>query len=200
MSRTVRVAAGVFAPGHLGALTRYVPFELVDAVLEETRTRERRLRDLPSRVGVYFLLGLGLFSGIGYLRVWAKLVAGLDDLAVPRASEKALRDLRRRLGPAPMKALFDALAGPIAGPRTPGVTYRGLRTVAIDGCNSLKVPETEANRTWLGLRRNPNGWAGYPTLRLVALVETGTRGLLAAAIGSSRSGELTRARSTTPGP
>ena len=50
---TVRAGAGVFAPGHLGELTRFIPFELVDAVLEETRAVERRLRLLPSRVGVY---------------------------------------------------------------------------------------------------------------------------------------------------
>ena len=31
------MAAGVFAPGHLGELTRVVPFELVDAVLAEAR-------------------------------------------------------------------------------------------------------------------------------------------------------------------
>ena len=36
--RTITVAAGVFAPGHLGELTWQVPFELADAVLEETRT------------------------------------------------------------------------------------------------------------------------------------------------------------------
>jgi hypothetical protein len=30
------VAEGVFAPGHLGELTRIVPFEMVDAVLAET--------------------------------------------------------------------------------------------------------------------------------------------------------------------
>ncbi|MER6694275.1 transposase domain-containing protein [Streptomyces minutiscleroticus] len=28
-----------------------MPFELIDAVLEETRSVQRRLRDLPSRVG-----------------------------------------------------------------------------------------------------------------------------------------------------
>jgi hypothetical protein len=52
ITRTITVAAGVFAPGHLGELTWQVPFELADAVLEETRAREQRLRDLPSRVGV----------------------------------------------------------------------------------------------------------------------------------------------------
>ena len=62
--------------GPSGQLTWQVPFELADSVLEETRTREQRLRDLPSRVGVYFVLALGLFPG-GYGVVWQKLTAGL---------------------------------------------------------------------------------------------------------------------------
>lgn len=61
LTRSFTVAGGMFAPGHLGELTRVVPFELVDAVLEETRRVQRRLRDLPSRVGVYFLLAMCLF-------------------------------------------------------------------------------------------------------------------------------------------
>jgi hypothetical protein len=40
-----------------------------------------------------------MFPGIGYLRVWGKMTAALEDLNLPRPSEKALRDLRRRLGP-----------------------------------------------------------------------------------------------------
>ena len=120
MVRSVTVAAGVFAPGHLGELTRQVPFELVDAVLEQTRATEHRLRILPSRVGVYFVVALALFPGLGSTKVWAKLVAGLDAGARPSVSEKALRDLRRRVGAAPLKALFEVLAGPVAQPRTPG--------------------------------------------------------------------------------
>jgi hypothetical protein len=182
----------VFAAGHLGELTQYVPVELVDDVLEHTKTRQRRLRDLPSRVGVYFLLALGMFPGLGYLRVWDKLTAGLP--RTRRPSEKALRDLRRRLGPAPLRALFDVLAGPVGQPRTPGVCYRGLRTVAFDGLSSLKVPDTDRNRGWLGRIRYRQGWAGYPTLRVMALVETGTRALLGANVGSAgKRGELTLA-------
>src|SRR6266542_2750694 len=78
--KKVTVAAGVFAPGHLGELTRHVPFELVDAVLDETGTTQRRLRDLPSRVGVYFVLALGLFPKQGHSKVWDKLVAALAGL------------------------------------------------------------------------------------------------------------------------
>ena len=185
ITRAVTVAAGVFAPGHLGELTQYLPFELVDDVLAQTKTVQRRLRDLPSRVGVYFVLALGMYPRLGYARVWAKLTAGLDGLDVPCPSEKALRDLRRRVGPAPLKALFEVVAGPLAQPGTPGVRFGGLRTVAFDGCNSLKVPDTGRNRWWLGRIRYRMGFAGYPTLRLMALAETGTRGLLGAELGSA---------------
>jgi hypothetical protein len=185
ITHSVTVAAGVFAPGHLGELTQHLPFELVDDVLERTRTVQRRLRDLPSRTGVYFLLALGMFPRLGYARVWAKLTAGLTGIAVACPSEKALRDLRRRLGPAPMKALFEVVAGPLAQPRTPGTCFAGLRTVAFDGCNSLKVPDTDRNRSWMGRIRYRMGFAGYPTLRLMTLAETGTRGLIGAVIGSA---------------
>ncbi|MFJ9753248.1 transposase domain-containing protein, partial [Streptomyces chartreusis] len=50
------------APGHIGELTQVIPPELVDAVVEETGAREKRLRRLPSRVGVYFVLALGMFE------------------------------------------------------------------------------------------------------------------------------------------
>jgi len=183
--RPVTAAPDVFAPGHVGELTQYLPFELVDDVLSETKTMQRRLRDLPSRVGVYFVLALMLFPRLGYARVWRKLTAGLIGLTLPNPSEKALRDLRRRLGPAPFKALFEVVAGPLGQPRTPGVCYRGLRTVAFDGCNSLKVPDTERNRCWLGRIRYRMGFAGYPTIRLMALVETGTRAVLGALLGSA---------------
>ncbi|MGW4424759.1 transposase domain-containing protein, partial [Streptosporangium sp. NPDC004631] len=65
ISRVVRVAAGVFAPGHLGELTQVVPFELVDAVLTETGRVQHRLREPPSRVGVYFLPAMCLFPEVG---------------------------------------------------------------------------------------------------------------------------------------
>jgi Insertion element 4 transposase N-terminal len=77
VSCPVTVAAGAFAPGHLGELTRDLPFELVDDVLGITGTAQKRLRALPSRVGVYFVLALALFPGIGYLRVWDKMTAAL---------------------------------------------------------------------------------------------------------------------------
>jgi hypothetical protein len=199
VSRSVTAAAGVYAPGHLGELTQYLPFELVDDVLSQTKTVQRRLRDLPSRVGVYFVLALMLFPRLGYARVWRKLTTGLVALEPPSPSEKALRDLRRRLGPAPFKTLFEIVAGPLGQPHTPGVCYRGMRTVAFDGCNSLKVPDTERNRSWLGRIRYRMGFAGYPTIRLMGLIETGTRAVLGATLGSRADrDEATLARRLLP--
>ncbi|MGW7825226.1 IS4 family transposase [Streptomyces puniciscabiei] len=198
LTRTVTVAGGVYAPGHLGELTPYVPFELVDDVLARTRKVQKRLRQLPSRVGVYFLLALGLFPSLGYARVWGKLTAGLQGLPLQRPSEKSLRDLRRRLGPAPLKELFEVMAGPVAQPTTPGVCYRRWRTVAFDGCSSLKAPDQPQIRGLLDKIRRHRGMAGYPALRLLALCETGTRGLLGAVFGPSTTGEMAYAARLLP--
>jgi hypothetical protein len=189
VTRVYSVAAGVFAPGHLGELTQIVPFELVDAVLAETSTVQSRLRLLPSRVGVYYLLAMCLFPEVGYRRVWSKLISGLDGIAVYLPGGKALRDLRRRIGVAPVKALFEVLAGPLARPATRGVCFGRYRTVSFDGCTSQKTPDTARNRAWLG----KSGRNGYPMLELMTLVETGTRALLGAVFGPTAEGETSYA-------
>ena len=194
VTTVITVAAGAFAPGHLGELTRVVPFELADAVLEEEGGLEKRVRLLPSRCGLYFLLAMCLFPEPSYLGVWGKLTAGLRALRIPVPSGRALRDLRRRIGTAPVKRLFEVLAGPLGQPRTPGIMFGGYRTVSFDGCKSLKVPDTAKNRAWLG----KGSQAGYPALLLMTLVETGTRALLGAVFGSQSSGEAAWARKLLP--
>ncbi|MFC7642187.1 transposase domain-containing protein [Streptosporangium lutulentum] len=144
-----------------------------------------RLRALPSRVGVYFLLAMCLFPEIGYQLVWQKLTASLTALPVVMPTAKALRDLRRRVGSAPMRRLFEVLSGPLAQPSTPGVRFGPYRTVSFDGCSSLKAPDTARNRAWLG---SPSR-GGYPQLELMALVETGTRALIGAVFGPTSEGE-----------
>jgi hypothetical protein len=145
-------------------------------------------------VGVYFVLALGLFPQAGYLGVWAELTASLDGLGLAVPSARALRDVRRRLGAAPLKALFEALAGPAAWPRTPGVCFGRYRTVTFDGCKTIKVPDTARNRGWLGKMNAAAGVAGYPVIQVMALAETGTRALLGAVFGSTATSELDWAR------
>ncbi|MFF3959239.1 transposase domain-containing protein [Streptomyces sp. NPDC001890] len=136
----------MFAPGHLGELTQIVDFALVDAVLEETGRREKRLRLLPSRVVVYFVLALALFEHHSYRTVWSKLTAALTPLALVCPAVSSLTRARRRVGAAPLRRLFETLAGPVARPGQAGSFYRGLRTVAVDG-TLLHTPDDEM-LTW----------------------------------------------------
>ena len=192
-TRMVRTAPGVLAPGHVGELTQVIDFALVDAVLEETRTRERRRRLLPSRVVVYFVLALALFEHCSYRAVWDKLTAGLGGLSVTRPAVSSLSRARRRIGSAPLRRLFDTLAGPVGLPGQAGVFYRGLRTVAVDGTH-LHAPDEPAI-TWCYPKRTGQRLEfGYPLLRLLVLIECGTRAVLAAAFGPDTTGELSYAR------
>lgn len=179
----VRVAAGVFAPGHLGELTQVVDPDLVDAVIEETGKRQQRVRILPTRVVVYFTLALTLFESIGYRLVWDKLVSALGSLTLATPTAGALTRARRRVGPAPLRALFAAVCGPVATVGAAGVFWHGLRLVAMDA-TVLPVAAvlTRGGRFRL---RGGRATAGYPSLRLSVLIEAGTKALIAATFGPS---------------
>lgn len=197
----ITVAAGVFAPGHLGELTQVIDFDLVDAVLAETGRTQKRVRLLPARVVVYFVLALALFASCGYRRVWAKLGSGLAPLALAAPGSSALTQARRRVGAKPLRRLFEVLAGPVARPGTPGAFWRGLRTVIIDG-TLLAVPDDAAVTGRYGKRSGATLSWGYPQARLLALVECGTRAILAATFGpeiGNGTGEKSYARDLVGG-
>ena len=151
ITRTITVASGVFAPGHLGELTRIVPFELADGVLAEARAGERRLRVLPSRVGLYFVLALGLFPRAGYLGVWAELTAALDGCGLAVPSGTALRGLRRRVGAAPLKALFEVLAGPLGSDCDPAPQWSGTRFTCFLGAEGPRLAAPRRSGLMAGL-------------------------------------------------
>ncbi|MGH3469071.1 MAG: IS4 family transposase [Thermocrispum sp.] len=189
VGREVSVAEGRFAPGHLGELTQIVPFEMVDAALAQTRAVQRRLRDLPSRVVVYLLLAGCLFPEVGYRGVWRKLTAGLVGVPTVAPSASALAQARRRVGPAPLRWLFDLLRGPAAGSQH-GTRWRGLLVCAIDG-TTLSVPDNRAVASGFTKHPGHHGGTGYPQVRLVALVACGTRTLIDAVFGPITTGETT---------
>jgi hypothetical protein len=191
LSRTVTVAAGPFAPGHLGELTRLIPFEMIDEVLAATRRTQQRIRLLPARVVVYLLLAGCLFTDRGYQQVWTRLVAGLQALPLPTPTGSALRQARQRLGPAPMRALFDLLRGP-AATRAAQVWWQGVLPVVIDG-TVLTVADSPPNLSRYAKQRGNNGGAGYPTLRLSALLSCGTRSVLDAVFDPIATGEISQA-------
>jgi hypothetical protein len=186
ITRVVTVAGGRFAPGHLGELTQQVPFEMVDAVLEQTCRVQRRVRALPSRVVVYLLLAGCLFAEQGYCEVWRRLTAGLGGLPVASPAAAAMTQARRRLGPGPLRELFFLLRGP----HPAGARWRGLLVVAIDG-TIMTVADSPANLAAYSKHRCANGGSGYPQLRLLALVSCGTRTVVDAVFRPVSDGETT---------
>lgn len=185
--RSVSAVSGAFAPGHLGELTGQMPPELIDDVLETTRRRERRVRLLPSRVVVYLLVAAGFFPDSGWCGVWDRLVAGLPGDR-PRPSSAAIRQGLARVGATPLKAIFDLLAGPGAT-RGAGVWFRGLLVVAVDGTHLMLPDDDRVKKVYPKPKAGPNGEAGYPHARVVALVACGTRHLIGVVFGTMSIGE-----------
>lgn len=182
------VAAGRFAPGHLGELTQLVPFEMVDDALERTGAVQARVRLLPSRVVVYLLLAGCLFTELGYVQVWHRLTAALHGMAVASPTASALRQARQRLGAAPLRALFDLLRGPAVTAAWQAVSWRGLLVCALDG-TLMSVADSAANLTTMDKQRCNHGTGGYPQVRLLALVACGTRSVIDAVFGPASTGE-----------
>jgi hypothetical protein len=185
-------------PLRLGVLTAQIGPALVDEVVAAAGATQRRVRLLPARAVVYFVLALCLFSGAdaagppGYRSVARWLTSGLrqrpDALRVP--SSPALSRARARLGAEPLRLLFDRLAGPRATPGTPGAFAFGRRLVAWDS-TGLDTPDTDANAAAFGRA----GGAGHPQLRLMTLLECGTHALLGAVVdGFARASEHALAR------
>jgi hypothetical protein len=174
----------------LGVLTRIFPRDLVDEILNVTGRNEQRVRLLPARVVVYYVLALTLFYGDAYEEVLQKLVNGLrflrswkNEWTVPTTG--AISRARVRLGPQPLQELFARVAQPIAVRGTPGAWYRGLRVMAIDGV-VLDVPDTPENVERFGKSENRDGTSAFPQVRVVGLVECGTHAMVAATLDSWR--------------
>jgi hypothetical protein len=190
----------------VGVLARAFPREAVEEVIDAAGAREQRRRMLPAWLTLYFTLALALFMGMGAARVMRKMAGVLAwaergvTVAVP--SEEALSNARARLGPAPLRLLFEKAAGPLAGPGTEGAFWRGLRLVALDG-TTLDCQDTEANWQRFGgpSTKDPSGRklrGAFPQVRLLGLAECGTRALIAACQGGYRTGEKTLARQLLP--
>ena len=202
----VSTPARLFLPA-CGVLAWFVPAGLADEVLALAREAAAaeaaaasapelpltRLRLLPARLGLYFVLGLCLSSGLPYRRVLGGL-CGLP--AGEEAASTALTALRRRLGARPFELLFARVASALAPPgQAPWSHAFGLLLTAWDG-TTLKVPASAQNAAWAGPGGTGQG-GHYPRARLVALACCGTRGLLGAAAGPFSTGERALAATLT---
>lgn len=178
----------------VGVLTRVFPPALVDEVLARTGRSEHRLRLLPARLMVYYVLTLALFPDLSYEEVMVQLTEGrrweLDWREAPSRlpTEVAIVKARRRLGRAPLELLFRAAAAPLAIASTPGAFYHGMRLISLDQ-TLLDLANTAVNDQVFGRPGSTSGDEGapLPQLRLVGLVECGTGAITDATFSPSTS-------------
>lgn len=202
MSRTLaELPSGPRLTDHisLGVVTKVVPKQVVDAVLEETGRQSRRQRQLPARVMVYYAIALAFYMEASTGEVLRCLLEGLRWLAwkeggaLAVTGKSGISQARSRLGEAPLRVLAEKLVTPQAKPETKGAWYRDWRLVSIDG-STLDVADTAENAAAFGRPGASRGKSSYPQLRLVGLVESGTHLLFGTAQGAYAISEAQLAR------
>jgi hypothetical protein len=182
----------------LGLLAAFCPPAMIDRILAEAGRVEQRSRLLPSRLVVYYVLGMALYATEGYRELYRLLVEGLRSvdpslpIVVPQKS--AFSKARERVGSRPLQRLFEETAVPLATPSTPGAWYRGWRLMSLDG-STMEVADTPANEAHFGRPSVSRGErSAYPRLRWVALGEAGTRAVVGVQAGAYGDGEIDLAR------
>ena len=195
------ISQGNTATEHLsvGVLSLCYPLPAVQAVIEECDKKDKRVRDLPAVLMVYYVIGLSLYPGVAYRSVLRWLIGGLQWLGnnsfrVPSA--EALSTARQRLGAQPMQRLHETLALPMRERSLLGSYFKDLLLVAVDG-STMALQDTALNSAEFGRSTNQNGDGAWPLARFVALVECGTHLIFGAKIGAYKDSEITLAKDLT---
>ena len=173
-----------------------IPYETVDQALSTVDRTRRQLRKFSDHLVVYFCILMAFFMESSYLHVFERLKQTFDWLCgfpIPDISDEAIVQARQRVTSAPMKALFQLVAKPLATHDTPGAFFHNLRLTVIDG-STFDVADSPANAE-LGKVTNQSGKSAFPLVRAVALIEWATRAVIDLACGPYvGSSELSLAR------
>ncbi len=173
---------------NIGAFTAVFPIKTVKKVLKETGKKSIRERMMPNHLVVYYVMGMALMMRQGYQEVlrWllegSRSVVGLKSKGRP-LGKSGISQARERLGYEPFKRLYEEEVQPIATAATKGAWFKQWRVVAIDG-SSLDVADTPANEKEFGRSRSDRGSSAFPKVRLVSLIENGTRVLFGMEFGA----------------
>ena len=196
------ISQGNTATEHLGVgvLALCFPLQKVTAIIAACDKADKRVRDLPAALMVYYVIALNLFPGVAYQSVLRWLLSGLQWLGNHQfrvASKEALSNARQRLGALPMQKLHEQMAMPMAEKLLPGSYIKDMLLVAFDG-STLALQDTAANAEEFGRSSNQNGDSAWPLARFVALVECGTHLIFAASLGGYKDSEIHLAKSLIP--
>lgn len=177
----------------LGVLNKTIPRAAVDEALRASGRESVRQRRLPANVVVYHVIAMALCMRSSCREVLRCLLEGLQWLGDPSATpgvagRSGISQARSRLGAEPVRALHDALVGPVGGPSEPGCGYGRWHVVSLDG-SGMDVAEGRDNEKAFGRPGASRGSSAFPRIRFVSLVENGTHVLFGSRMGPCSVGE-----------
>jgi len=173
----------------------------IDAALQATGAASVRRRKLPAEYVVWLVIGMGLLRDRSIEEVVRHLhlvLPGVDPPARrPTVTGGAIVQARDRLGDQPLETLFTTTAAQWARASANAHRWRGLAVYGVDG-SRLRIPDTPDNDQTFGRPKSGRGRAGYPQVRLVALMVLRSHVLAGLVVGACAEGEVTLAASLWP--
>lgn len=192
-------------PTSLERFGKDVDEKWIDEALHETGTASVRRRKIPATLVVWLVISMALFRDRSIQEVVSHLGLVLsnrkkDNPDTTSISPGAIPAARYRVGAAPLQRIFQRTAQAWANAAAVGDRWRGLSLYGIDG-TTFRIPDTDENREDFTLPASGRGQAGYPQVRLVALMALRSHLISAAAFGAysgKKTGEHSLAQELWP--
>lgn len=158
-------------PESFEGLKSQIPLEWIEAALTERCMATVPKRKLPMETVIWLVIGMALYRDrpIGELVRRLDLVLPDKDGNPQDVTEGAIPQARDRVGSRPVGELFRATARRWAADSAESLLWRGLKVLGVDG-TTLSIPDTTENRATFGGPTTGNVTAGYPMVRLSALM------------------------------
>ena len=172
--------------------SRRIDPEWIEHALQLTGTATVRRRKLPAEYVVWIAIGMGLLRDRSIQEVVRHLDLVLPDVEAPNdrgaVTGAAVVQARDRLGAEPLAALFAQTAQHWAAASADEHRWRGLAVYGADG-STLRLADTKENETAFGRPGSGRGRAGYPQMRVVALMVLRSHLLADLVLGPCRDSE-----------
>lgn len=167
--------------------------------LSATGTATLRRRRFPAEQVIWLVLGMALFRDLPITDVVKELALVLPGSGTGRIASSAVMQARARLGPSPLRWLFEKCAEVWARRSADRLRWRGLAVYGVDG-TTVRVPDSPENRATYGEQSagGGRGASGYPLVRIVTLMALRSHLLLAARFGPYGVSERKYARDLWP--
>jgi hypothetical protein len=178
----------------LGYLCMVYPRSMIDEVLQSLNKGSERIRLLPAELVVYFIIAMCFWREPRQDKILKIITETVNYIIQGKAvtvypSCAAISKAKTKLGSDVLHKLADLALQPLAPIGLPGAWYKGKRLVAWDG-TTFAVPDDTENAEFFGYPAASRGDPAFPHARVEALIETGTRAILAAEIGPYKMSEI----------